>query len=410
MTYYYKTGVIVPFMQKFYKQLIVVVAGLFIASMATMSLGVNAASTTEVVTGNTVDTMLGENGSEGWWFNRDTNTDTPYNFVNGNAKIGSGSLFVPPVGATAADKFVGEYFVFDRMSEVESFSFDFKTNSVANETKEEQFYLNVYANFEVSGPTKFYDCRYNIVATTGSSTMYNTVSFDVDTAVVGPSSVTTRGGAQASPLPCPATPADMGDSAYVRAFAINLGDSTVSDTGVGGYFDRAVYQTTTDTTTFDFERLQNTGVISSPVAGSIVSGTVDLLASYNDNDPDVDGVQWAVRSGTCAAGTGTVLGNVDGNSDVAVWDGAEFSYTLDTTELADGSYCFVFNPSDDAGENNVRVTSQFTVDNPVVLGSKEECKKGGWATSEVPVFKNQGQCVSHFASGGTSTSARTKNQ
>lgn len=33
----------------------------------------------------------------------------------------------------------------------------------------------------------------------------------------------------------------------------------------------------------------------------------------------------------------------------------------------------------------------------VVLTSKAECKKGGWATSTLPVFKNQGDCVSHFA-------------
>lgn len=44
MTYYHKTGVIVPFIQKFYKQLIVVVAGLFIATTAAMSLSANAAS------------------------------------------------------------------------------------------------------------------------------------------------------------------------------------------------------------------------------------------------------------------------------------------------------------------------------------------------------------------------------
>jgi hypothetical protein len=34
----------------------------------------------------------------------------------------------------------------------------------------------------------------------------------------------------------------------------------------------------------------------------------------------------------------------------------------------------------------------------VVLQGKDECKDGGWATSTQPVFKNQGQCVSSFAS------------
>ncbi len=46
MAYYYKAGVIVPFVQKFYKQMIVVVAGLFIASMAAMTLSASAATTT----------------------------------------------------------------------------------------------------------------------------------------------------------------------------------------------------------------------------------------------------------------------------------------------------------------------------------------------------------------------------
>jgi hypothetical protein len=34
---------------------------------------------------------------------------------------------------------------------------------------------------------------------------------------------------------------------------------------------------------------------------------------------------------------------------------------------------------------------------PATLTSKEACKNGGWMTSEAPVFKNQGQCVSSFA-------------
>ena len=40
----------------------------------------------------------------------------------------------------------------------------------------------------------------------------------------------------------------------------------------------------------------------------------------------------------------------------------------------------------------------YTFAEPVVLTSKDQCKKGGWATSTSPVFKNQGDCVSYFAS------------
>jgi hypothetical protein len=41
--------------------------------------------------------------------------------------------------------------------------------------------------------------------------------------------------------------------------------------------------------------------------------------------------------------------------------------------------------------------TRYTFVEPVVLTSKEECKNGGWATSTMPVFKNQGDCVSFFA-------------
>lgn len=36
--------------------------------------------------------------------------------------------------------------------------------------------------------------------------------------------------------------------------------------------------------------------------------------------------------------------------------------------------------------------------NPTVLPNKEACKNGGWMTSEAPVFRNQGDCVSSFVS------------
>jgi hypothetical protein len=43
MAYNYKEGILVPFVQKFYKQMIVVVAALFIASMVSMTLSASAA-------------------------------------------------------------------------------------------------------------------------------------------------------------------------------------------------------------------------------------------------------------------------------------------------------------------------------------------------------------------------------
>ena len=44
--------------------------------------------------------------------------------------------------------------------------------------------------------------------------------------------------------------------------------------------------------------------------------------------------------------------------------------------------------------------SPFTLGVPtgIHLASKEQCQGGGWATSTLPAFRNQGACVSHFAS------------
>jgi len=65
-----------------------------------------------------------------------------------------------------------------------------------------------------------------------------------------------------------------------------------------------------------------------------------------------------------------------------------FGFSLGSGVLGDG----VINSMTFAG-----TTYTFAAD--VVLTSKDQCKNGGWATSTMPVYKNQGECVSHFASG-----------
>ena len=201
------------------------------------------------VTGNTA---AGEN-LVGWMFNRDTTTDTPIAFNTSEASLGVGSLNVLPVGATAADKFVGEYFWVEDIDNLESFSYDFKIGAGGVATQEEQFYLNVYANFVGSSPTKFYDCRYDVVPTVGSVGGFTTVTFDPTQAYP----VTTRGGNNPSPHACPAVPADMdtvgGEGSVIRAFALNLGDTSTSDVGLDGYFDKVVLNEVDKVTTFDFE-------------------------------------------------------------------------------------------------------------------------------------------------------------
>lgn len=216
---------------------------------------VSAATSTVTVTGNT---SAGEN-QPGWLFNRDLATQTPYEFNSNAASIGEGSLYVKPITNTlgtppARDKFVGEYFANAFVANVDSFSYDFQIGDDRTAADAKHFYLNVYANFGESADTKFYDCRYNVVPTVGTVGDFTTVTFDPTQAYP----VDTRSGAvgTASPYACPAVPADMdlfSPSSTIRAFALNVGDTSATDTGVNGYLDNVVLTLNNDTTVFDFE-------------------------------------------------------------------------------------------------------------------------------------------------------------
>ena len=65
-----------------------------------------------------------------------------------------------------------------------------------------------------------------------------------------------------------------------------------------------------------------------------------------------------------------------------------FGFSLGSGVYADGK----LNALQFAGD-------RYTFSTPVVLTSKSDCKKGNWATSSAPVFRNQGDCVRFFASG-----------
>jgi hypothetical protein len=223
----------------------VVLAG---ATIALFGASYVLAASTVVVTG---DTSAGEN-QPGWMFNRDAGTATPYEFNENAASLGSGSVYVLPVGANPADKFIAENFVNTPIANVNSISYDFLIGSGGDASDENEFYMNVYANFGESADDKFYDCRYSIVPTTGSTGSFTTVTFDPSQSYP----VTTRGGASASPYPCPAKPADMDLSSpgsNIRVFALNLGDTTANDQGLDGHFDNVVVDLDSGVTIYDFE-------------------------------------------------------------------------------------------------------------------------------------------------------------
>lgn len=208
-------------------------------------------TTTQIVSG---DTATAEN-EPGWLFNRDADTQSPYQFVLGTSTIGTGSLFINPITNSINgddDKFIAELFLLSPIAELDSLSYDFNIAAV-DASDENEFYMNVYANFGTSSPDKYYDCKYDVVPTVGVVDGWTTVTFDPTKDYP----VDTRG---SSPFICPDSPADMNNldaTSTIRAVALNVGDTSGNDQGVSGYFDNVVVIQTTDldtqTTIYDFE-------------------------------------------------------------------------------------------------------------------------------------------------------------
>lgn len=301
------------------------------------------------ITGNT---SAGEN-LPGWMFNRDNNTKTPYSFNVGSPSIGSGSLFVEPIQNNFAgtcststpapmpgcDKFVGENFILSNISDVNSISVDYKLGASTNAN---QIYMNVYANFGSSPATKYYDCRYDVVATTGSTGSYSTLTFNTSSVY---NNVRT---ASSSLHVCPTVPSDMNltsSGSTIRAYSINLGDTSLSDNGMSAYFDNSVISTVSGNIVYDFEPLLDTVApiveLTAPTNNALVQGTVDVTGTVSD---DVALSHWVLGlyPGSTDLSSGlphsSIIsvpgwGQVNTSSDLVT-----FSRTLNTTTLVDGEY------------------------------------------------------------------------
>ena len=237
---------------------------------------------TVTVTGNTTS----QENTKGWIFNRDAGNATPIQFVGGTSSVGAGSLYVEPLSDTvAAKKFIGENFIFTKMSDLSTISVDYKLGPATSAT---QVYMNVYANYGSSADNNYYDCRYDVVAMGGSVSNFSTLTFDPNES----HTVTTRSGSAA----CPAKPAAMGEHAKVRAYGINLGGTSLSDAGMSAYFDKSVVTTMAGSVVYDFEPLppvapdsvrinkNGTAVASgSVVNGSFVNGNIAVDFKAADN-------------------------------------------------------------------------------------------------------------------------------
>jgi hypothetical protein len=186
------------------------------------------------------------NGDAGWMFARDLANATPYSFSLAQRTLGAGSLFVEPISATPAHKFIAEQPMNNSLvSDLQSISYDFLIAGNGTAADEDDFYLNVYTHYPtpVNG---FFDCRFDYVPSSGSTTAWTTASF---AATDTPAAVNTRGAAP----PCPATLAAMPAGSTVSFFSLNVGQTTASDAGLAGYLDNVVVSQSDGSTTYDLD-------------------------------------------------------------------------------------------------------------------------------------------------------------
>ncbi|MDA8611309.1 Ig-like domain-containing protein [Candidatus Pacebacteria bacterium] len=316
--------------------------------------------TTVVVRG---DTAPGYN-EVGWLFNRDVSTMTPFEFNTDASVIGDGSLYVLPVsGTNASDKFIGEYFLFEEIDSIDAISYDFQIGTGGTVSDENEFYMNVYANFGSSDPGKYYDCKYDVVPTTGTVGGFTTLTFD-------PTQSYPVAGAG-----CPSIPVDMNltdPGSIVRMFALNLGDTSLSDAGLDGYFDNVIVDTDTKITTFDFDPTPNAAPVvviedPSPEEGESVKGIITGRATATD-DEGMSGSYLRFWKDSFESGIGNLVQNCQnvpggGLLGTSIDETCEF----DTTTVEDGTYVFSVQVIDTDGVYGKELRT-FIVDNtkPVV--------------------------------------------
>ncbi len=263
----------------------------------TVTTGSWISTTTIMVNANT---SAGEN-QPGWMFNRDLSTRSPFAFNDSQASIGDGALYISPITNTVvgnSDKFIGELFLVQPIADFTNISYNFNIAALSAADANE-FYMNIYTNFGESAPTKYYDCRYDIVPSTGTVGGWSKVSFDPVTGAVTGGTIAEVKKHSSSPFNCPAAPGGMdtlSPGSRIRAIALTVGDSTNSDTGVSGYFDNVVIAKTTDITVYDFE------------PNTVTSSSETIVVTNSDMNGWVfnsDRTTWTMGTGTMMVGPNT---------------------------------------------------------------------------------------------------------
>lgn len=269
------------------------------------------------------------NPDDGWVFNAEPPFVTPAGFSGEEASIGSGSIHVEPItnvgGTDPNAKFILRY-VPDSETLVEdfqSFSIDFLIDD-DDSSQVNQFYVNFYTLTPDPGDGSWYDCRFDYIASTGSTSAWTPLLFS--TADPADSKGDNLGGT------CPSSPSDMPAGSTVLFISVNLGDTSLNDSGVGGYYDNAQLTVGGSTTIWDFEEpltgKASFGFVSKYKKGANVpTGNTEFQFKAADLNFHSGTYDWLVVTGSDYAkfkGEGTINGELDPNGNsfkFMIWAG-----------------------------------------------------------------------------------------
>lgn len=189
----------------------------------------------------------GEAYDEDWVFNDEPPNVTPAAYTTDEASTGLGSLHVPSITNDTGnvEKFILRYVpptevVLDAF---DGFSIDFLVDAAGSNTNPNQFYVNLYALTPDPDDGGWYDCRFDFVASAGSTSSWTPLAFDA-------ASVATAVGDKLGGG-CPTRIEGLPTGSTMLFLSVNLGDTSANDTGSGGYFDNAQLGMAGDTTTWD---------------------------------------------------------------------------------------------------------------------------------------------------------------
>jgi hypothetical protein len=316
MRYHHQAGVIIPFAQKYYRQLILAVAAIFIASMAMMTLSAKAASTVLVRPTDLALPAGPTTISNTWYFYNDS-TNVPstaevaghHQFTTGpdTPPLGVGSASFTLAGAGERWNIATNQFAGQHLTDWDALSFDMLTPTTSAGGTSATLFLNFDVDFDTNQVGQYYK------AGPPASTYQNRLVY---------------------------VPQNNGSPALGAWETWNAGDDDAMWTwsGLGGN-----------------SNLWPDGNPNALRSWSEILAAFPNIAVWNEAAAG----QLLIRAGH--PGPSGLQGSVD-------------NVVVDET-------AFNFEPV-------------------VAVADKNACKNGGWMTSNSPVFKNQGDCVSFFASNG----------